>query len=261
MKPEPWHSLEGKKVWVLGGAGYLGSAITIALDSLCGQTLCVDLESRASDLINQAKLTRTFPLSFDLSQVKELEAFVDKTFREFGLPDGIVNLTFNSSSGKALEELSVLDFQKPFDDSVSAYFILARALAERMKSRGSGSFVHFASMYGVVAPDPSVYPPPMIPNPIDYGASKAAILQMTRYFAAHYGRYGLRFNCIVPGPFPNPTVCSSHPEFVQQLSEKTPLKRVGINSEIIGPTLFLLTDSASFVTGHSLMVDGGWTAW
>jgi NAD(P)-dependent dehydrogenase (short-subunit alcohol dehydrogenase family) len=101
----------------------------------------------------------------------------------------------------------------------------------------------------------------MAPNPIDYGASKAATLQLSRYLAMHYGPDGVRYNCITPGPFPNPTVQKNHPSFIADLNKKTVLHRVGQNHEIVGPTLFLLTDSASFVTGHSLVVDGGWTIW
>jgi NAD(P)-dependent dehydrogenase (short-subunit alcohol dehydrogenase family) len=128
-----------------------------------------------------------------------------------------------------------------------------------MKARGSGSIVLFSSMYGVIAPDPRMYLPPMTPNPIDYGASKAGILQMTRYLATHYGPAGVRVNAITPGPFPNPGLQQREPEFIKSLSQKTALRRIGINHEIVGPALFLLGDQSSFVTGHSLAVDGGWT--
>ena len=101
----------------------------------------------------------------------------------------------------------------------------------------------------------------MAPNPIDYGAAKAAVLQMSRYLAMHYGPSGIRCNCVTPGPFPNPRVQAEHPGFITELGRKNPLGRIGRNAEIVGPTLFLLTDSSSFVTGHSLVVDGGWTAW
>lgn len=130
-----------------------------------------------------------------------------------------------------------------------------------MKCRGSGAIVLFSSMYGIVSPDPRIYHAPMTPNPIDYGASKAALIQLTKYFAVHYGAFGVRFNCIAPGPFPNPDVQKKHPQFIKDLSHKTALGRIGINTEIAGPTIFLLSDGASFVTGHCLVVDGGWTAW
>ncbi len=130
-----------------------------------------------------------------------------------------------------------------------------------MKPRGTGSIVLFASMYGIVAPDPRIYPAPLTPNPIDYGASKAAVLQLCRYLSVHYGPSGIRFNCVTPGPFPNPAIQQSQPAFIAELARKTALNRVGQNAEIVGPTLFLLGDESSFVTGHSLVVDGGWTAW
>lgn len=89
--------------------------------------------------------------------MEDLEGFVEEAVEKYGVPDGVVNLTYSSSSGKRLEELSIEEFVRPFKESVASFFVLARALAEKMKSRGSGSFVHFASMYGVVPPDPSVY--------------------------------------------------------------------------------------------------------
>ena len=103
----------------------------------------------------------------------------------------------------------------------------------------------------------------MAPNPIDYGASKAATLQLSLdiFLAVHYGPHGIRFNCVTPGPFPNPAVQQKHPGFIDDLSKKTAVNRIAQNREIVGPTLFLLTDSASYVTGHSLVVDGGWTIW
>jgi NAD(P)-dependent dehydrogenase (short-subunit alcohol dehydrogenase family) len=171
-----------------------------------------------------------------------------------------VHLAYSSSAGKTLEQLDVDDFQATFDRSIPGTFALCRTVAEAMKPRG-GSIVLFSSMYGIVSPDPRIYPAPMAPNPIDYGASKAAILQMTRYFAVHYGPAGIRFNSVTPGPFPNPAVQLAHPALIKELNSKVPLNRVGLNTEIVGPTLFLLSDSASYVTGHNLVVDGGWTIW
>jgi len=258
---KPWHSLEGKTIWVTGGAGYLGSAITAALDTQCQQVVCFDLPGRAEALVRDQALVRTIPRSSDVNDAAGLPAAIDAVIAEHGLPDGVVHLAYGSSGGKTLETLSAAEFQQTFNLSLTPTFVLCRALAERMKARGTGSIVLFSSMYGVVAPDVHIYRPPLTPNPIDYGASKAAILQLARHLAVHYGPSGLRFNCITPGPFPSPAVQSENAEFVQALRTKTPLHRFGHNTEIVGPTLFLLTDSASFVTGHSLVVDGGWTIW
>ena len=258
---KPWHSLEGKTIWVTGGAGYLGSAITIELDAQCAKVVCFDLPGRAEALVREHNLTRTVPLAIDINDAAGMPDAVQKTVEAHGLPDGVVHLVTASSAGKRLEQLSADEFQRTFDLALTPTFVLCRALAERMKVRGSGSIVLFASMYGMVAPDPRIYHDPMAPNPIDYGASKAATLQLSRYLAVHYGPHGIRFNCVTPGPFPNPAVQQKHPGFIDDLSKKTAVNRIGQNREIVGPTLFLLTDSASYVTGHSLVVDGGWTIW
>jgi len=255
------NSLEEKTIWVTGGAGYLGSAITTALDGLCRKVVCIDLGRRAAALIREGKLSATIACSFDLTRMDELPGFVQRTVKKHGIPDGLIHLAMTTSAGKRLEELSREDFQRTLDGSLTPAFLLCRSVAERMKPRGSGSIVLCGSMYGMVAPDPRIYAPPMTPNPIDYGASKAAVGQMTRYLAVHYGPAGIRFNCIVPGPFPAPPVQAGNPEFIRLLSQKTPLGRVGQSPEIVGPALFLLGDGASYVTGHSLLVDGGWTAW
>jgi NAD(P)-dependent dehydrogenase (short-subunit alcohol dehydrogenase family) len=130
-----------------------------------------------------------------------------------------------------------------------------------MAGAGRGSIVLFSSMYGSVSPDPRAYVAPMNPNPLEYGVGKAGIQQMTRYLAVHWGRKGVRVNCISPGPFPNPALQRDNPAFIERLAAKSPLGRIGQADEISGAVAFLLSDAASYLTGHNLAVDGGWTAW
>ena len=257
----PWYSLENKTILVTGGAGYLGTPIVEALDALAAKVICVDRGDRAADLVRQKGLKRTVPLALEFSADTKIKEFVDSLVRDHGVPDGVVHMTYASSAGKRFDDLSTQEFAFTVTHSLTPTFELCRRVADHMKPRGSGSIVLYSSMYGVVSPDPRIYNPPHIPNPIDYGASKAAVLQMARYLCVHYGPSGIRFNCITPGPFPNPDFQKKSPDFLPKLNAKTALNRFGVNHEIVGPTLFLLTDSASYVTGHSLVVDGGWTAW
>jgi NAD(P)-dependent dehydrogenase (short-subunit alcohol dehydrogenase family) len=255
----PWHSLAGKNIWITGGAGYLGSAVTRAADAAGATVLCLDLPGRAQALVEEHGLGRTRALDVDLTDAAAIPALVETTIAAHGVPDGVAHLAIPPASGLPLSALTVEGFRRVLDLALPPTFALCRAVAERMKPRRAGSVVLFSSMYGVVAPDYDLYHAPMAPNPIEYGTCKAGVLQLARYFATHYGPDNLRFNCVTPGPFPKTAVQQADPSFLPRLAQKTVLRRIGHNSEIVGPTLFLLGDGASFVTGHSLVVDGGWT--
>ncbi|RYE18193.1 MAG: SDR family oxidoreductase, partial [Sphingobacteriaceae bacterium] len=134
-------------------------------------------------------------------------------------------------------------------------------VAAHMAANGGGSMVLFSSMYGSLSPYPDAYESPMTKNPIEYGVTKAGIIQMVRYLAVHYGNDNVRFNCISPGPFPNPSVQQANPDFIERLNKKSPMGRVGKSPEIAGSVAFLLSDAASYITGQNLNVDGGWNCW
>jgi len=117
-------------------------------------------------------------------------------------------------------------------------------------------------MYGIVSPNPSSYPEGINSNPIEYGAGKAGLLQMTRYLASHYGKKNIRVNAVAPGPFPNiDKKANNNSTFLNNLKKSTMLGRLGEASETAGPTVFLLSNASSYITGHTLNIDGGWTAW
>ncbi len=258
---QPYSSLEGKIIWVTGGAGYLGSPITSALDASAAKVICLELPGRAEKLVQDAKLTRTVPVSLDITDLTATRAAVRDLVAQHGPPDGLVHLPFVSSSGKKMEDISADDMTRTLTGSLTPAFDFCRAVALAMADNGGGSIVLFSSMYGLVSPDPKIYSAPMAPNPVDYGASKAALIQMGRYMAVHFGPKNVRFNCVAPGPFPNPKIQADLPQFIVQLNAKTALGRVGRREEVVGPTLFLLSEGSSYVTGHTLVVDGGWTAW
>lgn len=138
---------------------------------------------------------------------------------------GGVVMSTSGASGKALDDLTAEDFDRANRINLTGSFLLAREAARHMGQ--GGSIVLYSSMYGVVAPVMANYPPPMPPNPIEYGAGKAGILQTARYLAAHYGRSGIRVNAIVPGAFPTPATVAANPEFIANLERATMLGRIG----------------------------------
>jgi len=126
---------------------------------------------------------------------------------------------------------------------------------------GGASIVNISSMYGMVSPDPSLYADTGANNPAHYGATKAGLIQLTRYLACHIAKQGIRVNSISPGPFPKIAEDPAGSQFIKALESKVPMGRIGQPEEVAGPVTFLLSGAASYVNGANIPVDGGWTAW
>lgn len=258
--PDPF-SLQDRDIWVFGGAGHLGAPVVALLCASGARVLCVDRQDRAHVLVqDHAWEGKVTPATLDVGDIAATREFVARRLQSRSVPYGLVNLAY-SSTAKRLEDLSEAEFDEVNHGNLTATFTLARAVGQAMAVAGRGSIVLFSSMYGTVSPDPAVYEAPMNPNPVEYGVGKAGIQQLTRYLAVHWGRAGVRCNCISPGPFPNLTVQRDHAGFVSRLAGKVPLGRIGQPQEIAGAVKFLLSDAAAYITGHNLAVDGGWTAW
>jgi NAD(P)-dependent dehydrogenase (short-subunit alcohol dehydrogenase family) len=250
-------SLQGKDIWVFGGAGHLGQPTILLLTQLGATVLCVDLEDRAQSFVDSLDLSNSVSAaSVDVRDGELVKRFVAENIKSRGVPHGLVNLTYVSTA-KKLEEISEKDFDEVNHGGLTSTFLLAREVGVEMVKLKRGSIVLFSSMYGSVSPDPKIYEPPMNKNPIEYGVTKAGIIQMIRYLAVHWGRENVRFNCISPGPFPNFEVQKANPQFIQRLAQKSPLGRIGDSCEIAGAVAFLLSDAASYITGQNLAVDGG----
>lgn len=254
-------ALGGKDIWVFGGSGHLGRSVVILLEAMGAKVLCADLGDRARAFVEGSRLgPQVTPAAIDIRDSDALKQFITTQIDRRGVPHGLVNLTF-SSTAKSLEEISEVEFDEVNHGGLTASFLLAREIGTAMANGQGGSIVLFSSMYGLVSPDPEVYRAPMNKNPIEYGIGKAGMIQMARYLAVHWGKANVRCNCISPGPFPNPEVGQAHPGFIERLAGKSPMGRIGRPEEIAGAVAFLLSDAASYITGHNLVVDGGWTIW
>lgn len=253
--------LTDRNIWVIGGAGYLGQSTVGLLQSLGAKVLCVDLDGRAERFVKENSLEQKVRArTIDVSSGDSIKQFVRQEMEQRGVPDGIVNFSF-SSTAKQLEELTEEDLDAVNHGGLTNTFLLTREVGVKMQKQQRGSIVLFSSMYGIVSPYPQVYETPMNKNPIEYGVGKAGLIQMTKYLAVHWGRSNVRCNCISPGPFPNPAVQKEHPDFVERLSDRSPMGRIGKSTEIAGAVAFLLSDAASYITGQNIQVDGGWTCW
>lgn len=250
-----------KTVWIIGGAGYLGQSIIRFLMKKNHRVICADIGDKAREFARELGDNQNLiPITLDATKEDQITDFVRHSIQLYGIPDGLVVLTYGAA-GKSFDELDAENFNAANHLGVTSTFLIAREVGRHMEKRKKGSIVLFSSMYGSVSPDPLVYESPMDINPIEYGVGKAGIVQMTKYLAVHWAKKGVRCNCISPGPFPNKMVQGSHPRFVDRLSQKVPMGRIGQPEEIAGPVHFLLSEESSYITGHNLFVDGGWTIW
>lgn len=236
-------------------------AVLLVAGMEAARSQCVDLEDYAQAFVDSANLSpRVRTTSLDIGDNATFKEFISQGVTSSNVPNSLLNLTCTSTA-KSMLELTGEDLNHLTHGGLTAPFLLERDIGCEMAKRRCGSMDFFFSMYGSVAPNPNLYEAQMIPNRIGYGVTKAKTFQMNRYFAVTWGRDNVRCNCLSPGPFPNPTVQQDHPEFVRRLAAKSPLGRIGEPEEIAGAVAFLSSDAASYINGHNLMVEGGWTAW
>lgn len=268
-------SLEGRTVLLTGASGFLGRTIAETVlsngASLAAMGRSERMEEIAGYWADRFGKDRVRPVRVDMTNHSAFVAAVDDLLSEIGTIDVLINNAhdlspdagFNTPEGH-LEEADLKQVQSNLDGGVLWPLTAIQKVGSGMRSAGRGSIINVASMYGLVAPSPKLYEGTDFLNPPGYSTSKGAMLALTRYVASFWGPYGIRSNALVPGPFSNtqekgPNTVTPKDPFITRLSERTALGRIGRREELAGAVLFLASDASSFVTGHALVVDGGWT--
>lgn len=254
-------SLAGRTVLLTGASGYLGHAMSTGL-----------AQAGASVIVSSRSLEKSQALAADLPLIGKAQHYgvqidhLDSTSIETGFANAtqlagpIDVLVANGHEALAADWKQVTDqqFNRQLQNA-TGYFLLARQLRNHLVQRSaSGSIVMLGSMYGLVASYPEAYQQIENASPVAYHALKGGILQMVRHLAVYWAEDNVRVNALSPGPFPSPAASS---KMVEKLTLKSPMKRMGQPNELVGPLVFLASDASSYVTGHNLVVDGGWTAW
>jgi NAD(P)-dependent dehydrogenase (short-subunit alcohol dehydrogenase family) len=198
-------------------------------------------------------LDRGVAVVADVSVSEDRERLVAAALEVGGRLDVLVN---NAGIGAPMpaEDESVAHFAHVVDVNLTALFALSQLVGRRMIAQGHGSIINVASMLGLVASAPI--------KQASYAASKGAVVNLTRELAVQWARKGVRVNALAPGWFPSEMTTDMYTEerSVAFVRTNTPMARGGREEELDGALLLLAGDASSYVTGHTLTVDGGWTA-
>ena len=264
--------LESEVAVVTGALGKLGSIWIEALLDAGASVLALDLEN-AKVSEDFSKLQTRFDetrLKLDRTDVKDrqaLEAVCSKCIAAFGVPTILVNNAgidrppADSAKGYRLGDIPFDENREIFEVNTLGLFLVSQVFGSHMAEAGRGSIINIGSLYAGVSPDERFYEhiPGDLPflKPPAYGASKAAVVNLTRYLATHWAPHGVRVIALSPGG----VLGGQDEEFKRKFCNRVPLGRMATAEDLRGPLLFLASQASAYVTGTELLVDGGYTAW
>lgn len=253
--------LNGKIAVVTGGCGHLGHAMVEALSEAGAKVYVAGTDKdKFYQVFGKDSPHHFVPINI-LDSLSIRESFQTVVNEENRIDVLVNNAASVTCGGKLPENIDDNMWQSTMEGVAGSVFKCIREVVPFMENYG-GSIINIASMYGVVSPNISMYEDICAPylNPVAYGAGKAAVVQLTKYFGTYLADKNIRVNCISPGTFPSPKV-QENKEFVRRLSEKNPANRIGVPDDIKGTILFLASDASRYIIGQNIMVDGGWTIW
>jgi len=267
-------SLDGKIAVVTGAAGLLGRQHAMALALAGAQVAMTDLHDdslcEAAHAVTTESGAHTMAVAADVTDEDAMAELRDRVIERWKRVDILVNNAAMNDRVEApvlgvdasrFEHYPLDQFRKMMDVNVTGVFLPSQVLGRGMAAQGNGSIINVASTYGLVGPDPSLYVRKDgsrgFVKSAAYPASKGAVLAFTRFLAAYWGEVGVRVNALVPGGVEN----GQDEHFQQNYARRTPLARMAAPADYQGAVVFLASDASSYMTGATLVVDGGYTAW
>ena len=247
--------LDGRRALVTGGAKGLGRIMALGFAeagaevAIASRTLNECQETATA--IQSATGRRTFATALDVTNETDVQRVKTTLEDEFGPIDILVNNAGINIRGN-ISDLSLADYEAVMNTNVTGTFLCSRAFGPAMSQREWGRVINMGSILSVIS----------MAGRTPYASSKAAVLGMTRTLAMEWATTGVTVNAICPGPFATDMNLQllNDPAKYKAFVEKIPMGRWGELHEIAGAALFLASDAASYVTGTTLFVDGGWTA-
>lgn len=252
---ENQYNLKNKVVIVTGACGQLGYRICEAFNNVEARVIGLDIN------IDNNKVDGVEYHKLDIVNKKNIDNLFEKIINKYKTIDIIIN-NAGVSTFEDFEKRPEESFDWVMDVNLKGTFFMIQSFVNIFDKYNlkKGSIVNIGSIFGVVSPDFRNYTDLPRKNSEVYGATKAAIIQMTKYFAVHLADRNIRVNCVSPGGIYNPKNPQGE-DFIKNYSFRVPMKRMAEDWEMVGAILYFASDFASYTTGQNLVIDGGLTSW
>jgi len=263
FNPRIIFNIESEVVLVTGASGQLGSSIINGLINSNAKVIAIDVTEKKLEKIAEQfewSTNKVILMQGDITKRNDIINAIEKGKSTFGKVTALIANAGVSVFEPYLERPEE-SIDWVMDINIKGTLFCMQEFVKYIKKYGEyGSIVNIGSHYGVVSPDPRIYTDCDRKNSEIYGATKAGILQMTKYYAVHAAEHNVRTNAVSPGGIRNPDKPQGE-DFQKNYSYRCPMGRMAETHEIIGAILFLLSPAASYINGQNIVIDGGTTCW
>ncbi|MBP1996282.1 SDR family NAD(P)-dependent oxidoreductase [Paenibacillus eucommiae] len=258
--------LDGKVAIVTGGAGMFGGQICEALGQAGAKVVVASRDiDRCEEQAESLRLNgcQAVAIALNLADESSIHEFVEQTLDRMGCIDILVNNAVSRDGLNNIEQTTAEGWQQAEQVNGLGTMLLSKAVVQTMRERQTGNIINISSIQGINGPHFPVYGDSGMTSGIEYTYTKWGMIGMTRWLANYYGKYNVRVNCISPGGYspswiePN----AGSEVFRRNYIERTPLGRFADDDDIKGAVVYLASSASKYVTGHNLVVDGGWSSW
>jgi NAD(P)-dependent dehydrogenase (short-subunit alcohol dehydrogenase family) len=258
-------NLKGKCALITGASGSLGKVIAATLAEMGANLALCDAPGKTLEplakQIREKWNVKTTCYYCDLESESQRNDFILKIINEPSVDIVVNNAAFVGTSSlpgwsTKFEDQSIEAWRRSLEVNLVAIFHLTQGLTPKLIESKNGVIINISSIYGVFGPDWSLYKNTQLANPAAYAASKAGLIQLTKWLSTTLAP-SIRVNCISPGG-----IFRGQPNsFVEQYKKRTPLARMAVEDDFRGAIAFLASNMSSYVTGQNILIDGGWSVW